>query len=106
MHTVTVLWLPYILVTVCTDVVTVRIGIAYSNLLQYWHMAVTAVATVHICSNAMNFIISSCVFSVTSATGNSNLKKMHLSASTHIDFLSTKFTGNFTRRIFSRYLDV
>ena len=30
-HTVTVLWLPYILVTVCTDIVTVRIGMAYSN---------------------------------------------------------------------------
>jgi hypothetical protein len=25
------LWLPYILVTVCTDIVTVRIRIAYSN---------------------------------------------------------------------------
>jgi len=27
----TVLWLPYSLVTVCTDIVTVRIGMAYSN---------------------------------------------------------------------------
>jgi len=39
MHTVTVLWLPYILVTVCTDIVTVRIGMTYSN---------CTVATVHI----------------------------------------------------------
>ena len=31
MHTVTVLWGPYILVTVRTDTVTVRIVIAYSN---------------------------------------------------------------------------
>ena len=38
-HTVTVLWLPYILLTVCTDIVTVRIGKAYSN---------CTVATVHI----------------------------------------------------------
>jgi len=30
-HTVTVLWLPYSLVTVCTDIVTVRIGMAHSN---------------------------------------------------------------------------
>ena len=36
---VAVLWLPYSLVTVCTDIVTVRIGIAYSN---------CTVATVHI----------------------------------------------------------
>ena len=33
------IWLPYILVTVCTDIVTVSIGMAYSN---------CAVATVHI----------------------------------------------------------
>ena len=39
MYTVTVLWLPYILVTVYTDIVTVRIGIVYSN---------CTVATVHI----------------------------------------------------------
>jgi hypothetical protein len=30
-HRVTVLWLPYILVTVCTDIVTVRIRMTYSN---------------------------------------------------------------------------
>ena len=29
--TVTVLWLPYILVTVCTDIVTVRTPITYSD---------------------------------------------------------------------------
>ena len=28
---VTVLWLPYSLVTVCTDIVTVRTSMAYSN---------------------------------------------------------------------------
>ena len=38
-HTVTVLRLPYILVTVCTDIVRVRIGMAYRN---------CTVATVHI----------------------------------------------------------
>ena len=31
LYRVSVLWLPYILVTVCTDIVTVRIGMAYSN---------------------------------------------------------------------------
>ena len=40
--------LPYILVTVCTDIVTVRIRIAYSRVPQYRHMALTAVDTVHI----------------------------------------------------------
>ena len=42
LYRVTVLWLPYILVTVCTDIVTVRIGMAYSN---------CTVATVHIGNN-------------------------------------------------------
>ena len=38
-HSVTVLWLPYLLVKVCTDIVRLRIGLAYSN---------CTVATVHI----------------------------------------------------------
>ena len=41
MHTVTVLWLPYILVTVCTNIVTVRVSIAYSNLLWLPYILVT-----------------------------------------------------------------
>jgi hypothetical protein len=41
---VTVLWLPYILVTVCTDIVTVRTGMAYGD---------CTVAAVHI-GNGVN----------------------------------------------------
>jgi len=65
--------------------------------MQYGHMALTAVATVFIGNNVVNFIISSCVFTVTSARKNSNNinnnnynnNNIHLSASTHIDLLST-----------------
>jgi hypothetical protein len=53
LYTVTVLWLPYILVTVCTDIVTVRIGIVHSN---------CTVATIH---------IGNSVFSIRYAVGNS-----------------------------------
>ena len=55
MYTVTVLWLPYILVTVCTDIVTVRIGIVYSK---------CTVATVHIGSSKQQAILKAIMFAI------------------------------------------
>ena len=55
MYTVTVLWLPYVLVTVCNYIVTVRIGIVYSN---------CTVATVHIGSSKQQAILKAIMFAI------------------------------------------